>query len=136
MHAVLWWYCAYNALWCNYSIAQTFEGENIHEFVVLEPPVKVFSTKFGHAIPTNDRLLALCKSFLCKMVTSFKVSCHIYVINFINSYCCTRKKIHNTTTECMAKQNIYNGLIIIVCKSTVNHEFISHLRPCQKKKKH
>ena len=24
-------------------------------FTVLEPPAKVFSTKFGHAVPTNDR---------------------------------------------------------------------------------
>ena len=29
--------------------------EMIHEFVVLEPSAKVFSMKFGRAIPTYDR---------------------------------------------------------------------------------
>ena len=44
----------------DYTIAIPFSGRLSREktfmnFVVLEPPTKVFSTKFGCAIPTYDR---------------------------------------------------------------------------------
>ena len=39
----------------SYRIAETFWGRKLTNFTVLEPPAKVFSMKFGHAIPTYDR---------------------------------------------------------------------------------
>ena len=41
-------------------IAENFR-ERILKFTVLEPPVKVFSTKFGRAVPTYDRCIILWK---------------------------------------------------------------------------
>ena len=35
-------------------------------FAVLEPPTKVFSTKFGHAVPICDRFLHSAKVFYAK----------------------------------------------------------------------
>ena len=40
----------------DYSIVETFEGETFTNIAVIESPTKVFSTKFGCAVSTYDRL--------------------------------------------------------------------------------
>ena len=53
-------------------MVENFQGRKLRNFAVLEPPVKVFSTKFGHAIPTVIGLSILCKFFREKVpLTSF-----------------------------------------------------------------
>ena len=47
-----------------YRRAQNFQGRT--NFVVLEPSVKVFSTKFGRTVPSDDRLKHCVKVFSVK----------------------------------------------------------------------
>ena len=54
-------------------------------FAVLEPPAKVFSTKFGRAVPTYDRLsiprkFSLRKFPLCGMLMIFTITNYSYTM--------------------------------------------------------
>ena len=57
----------------NYS-AKFLREKTFTNFVVLEPPAKVFSMKFGCAVPTYDRQIGFIipRKFLRKMVTLYR----------------------------------------------------------------
>ena len=74
-------------------------------FAVLEPPVKVFSTKFGYAIPTYDRfqhstkillmkwsLLPIHESFLPQKFPAIQYYCTPYLEN-------VQQELYNSTSK-------------------------------------
>ena len=72
-------------LWVSkYHIVETFEGEKFTYFTVFEPPVKVFSMKFGYAAPTYNRFKHSAKVFPAKWplltdpwkFSPLKISCY------------------------------------------------------------
>ena len=80
-----------------YHMAETFTN-----FTILEPPAKVFSTKFGRTTPTHDRfqhsakwsLLPICESFLPQKFPAIRyIANYIYIYTHLSTCSCSRQRV-------------------------------------------